>query len=264
MELYDQDAETRLLSALIKRLDRRSLIDVGTEQGNLAEELRASVEELHAFEPRSLGPLVDAGEIPRHVGMLKINAKCENLAIIRGMGALKADILVIEHWKDLPSGVGACPWISEEIVAELRPRGFGHFAFIVHQGEFITLKWDDAEAERGAVGNLVFLHESKLEQVLPEVLYCAGHLAERAVRVGRAYMRAWNDREALVKELRRAVDERLALIHELEQTTNERLALIDELKQAADDRLALIDELTEVSEARLQALESANAQIEKH
>jgi hypothetical protein len=45
VELYDQDAKARLLSALIRHLDRRGLIDVGAEWGDLAEELRASAED---------------------------------------------------------------------------------------------------------------------------------------------------------------------------------------------------------------------------
>lgn len=304
MELYGQDAEARLLSGLMQRLDHRSLIDVGAERGALAEELlRTGTEELHVFEPhpdnvkalhtrfdadervtiheqavsgsdgsgelhvsvapdgaqlpfghtllnradtdeikwgdtikvslRSLGSLIDASELPQRAGIVKIDTEGHDLAVVRGMGTLEADVVMVEHWTDLPHGLGPCPWTVQDMLAELKPRGFSHFAFVVHRGEFVALKWDDAEVELGAMGNLIFLHERVLATLTPEILESSGHLAEQAVRVGQGYMRA--------------ADERLALIHELEG--------------AADDRLALINKLTEVAEARLQALESANAQL---
>jgi FkbM family methyltransferase len=332
MELYRQDAEMRLLSALMMRLERRSLIDVGAERGGLADGmLRAGVEQLHAFDPhpdnaralharfdtdarvtvheyavsdddghgelhvsssldgsqlsyghtllervdtdeivwaetvtvtrRSLESLVASAEIPRRVGILKIDTEGHDLAVVRGMGMLEADVVMVEHWTDLPAGLGICPWTTEDMVAALRARGFSHFAFIVHRGEFVTLKWDDGEVQRGAMGNLVFLHDRVLEHVLPDVLECAGWLAEQAVRVGQTYMQAAHDRLALVDELKQAADDRSVLLDELTQALDDRSVRAQELEQAASDRLALVDELREAAEARLQALESTTAQL---
>jgi FkbM family methyltransferase len=339
MDVYSQDVELRLLSKLLSGLDSRTMIDVGAERGDVADEmLRAGVEVLYAFDPypdnasalrvrfaddprvrvyeqavsdadgsgelhvsaspdgtpppfghtllersdtdeiawsdtvtvsrRSLASLLDDGEIPRRTDILKIDTNGHSLAVLRGMGALEADVVMVEHWKDLPRGLGACPWTTEEIVAELRLRGFSHFAFIVHRGEFVTLKWDRGEVERGAVGNLVFLHDRLLDRLVPDVLDYASWLTERAVRVGQAYMRAWNDRLALVDELKQVGDDRLALIEELKQAAeelkqaaNDRQALVGELKQAADDRLALVEELHEAATQRLLALEASRARV---
>lgn len=183
---------------------------------------------------RSLASMVASAEIPRRVGILKIDTEGHDLAVVRGMGTLESDVVMVEHWTDLPASLGVCPWGTEEMLAALRPRGFVHFAFIVHRGEFVTLQWDDADVERGAMGNLVFLHDRLLEKVLPELLDCAGSLAVQAVRVGQAYMRA----------------------------AAERSALVDGLKQAADERLALVEELHEVAAERLQALQDSRAQVE--
>jgi FkbM family methyltransferase len=196
---------------------------------------------------RSLQSLIAAGEIPCSVGILKIDTEGHDLAVVRGMGTLEADVVMVEHWVDLPHGLGRCPWTTQDMLGELNPRGFNHFGFIVHRGELVTLKWDDGEVEYGAMGNLIFLHDSALPRLLPAVLDCGGRLAEQAVRVGQSYMQA--------------ADERLALVHDLERVADKRLTMINELKQAADDRLALINELTEVSETRLRALESAEAQL---
>lgn len=179
--------------------------------------------------------LVDAGEIPRRVGILKIDTEGYDLAVVQGMGSLEAEVVMVEHWTDLPNGLGICPWTPEEITAALGSRGFSHYAFVVHRGEFVTLKWDDATVERGAMGNLVFLHDGALERLLPAVLACASSLAERAVEIGQSYM----------------------------NSASERLALVDELKQASVDRLAALDELKEAAELRLQALELTTERIEQ-
>jgi FkbM family methyltransferase len=304
MDLYGQDAELRLLSQLVTRLDQRTVIDVGAEQGTLAAGmLAAGVEALHAFEPhpanvevlrtrfasdarvtvheyavsdsdgagelhvsthpdgvplpfghtlltrpdtdeimwadtlkvtrRSLHSLVQGRQLPEHVGILKVDTEGHDLAVVQGMGTLEADVVMVEHWKDLPNSLGACPWTTDDMAKSLGARGFTHFAFVVHRGDFVTLKWDDGEVERGAMGNLVFIHDRVLVRLLPDLLNCAGWLAEQAVAVGRHYM----------------------------ITAGERLAVMEELEQASDDRLALVHELEEVAEARQQKLETITTQL---
>jgi FkbM family methyltransferase len=319
MDVYGQDAEMGLLCKLLTHLDRRTMIDVGAEQGSLVERmLQAGADALYAFDPhpdnasalrsrfaddprttiyeyavsdadgsgelhistsadgtalpfghtllerddtdeiawrgtlpvtrRSLQSLVEAGEIPPSIGVLKIDTEGHDLAVVHGMGTLQADVVMVEHWSELPHGLGPCPWTIDEMRAALEARGFAHFAFIVHRGEFVTLKWDDGGVESGAMGNLVFLHDRVLARLLPEVLACAGQLAEQAVGRGQRYMRAAAERSALVAELKRAADDRLALV--------------DELKQAANDRLVLVNELTSVAEERLRALEASAAAVQ--
>jgi hypothetical protein len=146
------------------------------------------------------------------------------------MSGLEADVVMVEHWTELPHGLGACPWTIHDMIAALRPREFSHFAFIVHRGEFVTLKWDDGGVETGAMGNLVFLHDSVVAGMLPEFLDCAGWLAECAVRIGQTYMQNANERLGVIEELRRAADDRLALIEELHDVANERLRALDAVK----------------------------------
>jgi FkbM family methyltransferase len=301
MELYGQDAEMRLLSTLMARLDNRSLIDVGAERGGLAEGmLRGGVEELHAFDPhpdnvkalharfdanarvtvhecavsdndgsgelhlssspdgsqlafghtlmkrtdtaeivwaetltvalRSLGSLIDTGEIPQRTGILKIDTEGHDLAVVRGMGALDPDVVMVEHWTDLPNGLGICPWTTKDMVAALHPRGFAHFAFLVHRGEFVTLKWDDGEVERGAMGNLVFVHDRALDRLLPDLLDCAGWLGEETVRTGQMYMAAANDRLELVNELKKTAETQVRALEATTAKLNEQDSELEALK----------------------------------
>jgi FkbM family methyltransferase len=157
---------------------------------------------------RSLASLIDAGEIPGRVGILKIDTEGHDLAVVRGMGALDADVVMVEYWNETPHGLGRCPWTAEDLLSELRPRGFAHFAFIVHRGEFVTLKWDDAEVEPGWVGNLIFIHERVIDDLLPDVIDAASRLAEDAVQVGQMYMHAAWERLAVLNELKEALDAR--------------------------------------------------------
>ncbi len=287
MGLYGQDAELRLLCAVLQHLPVRSVIDVGAERGDLAEGLlKAEAEELHAIDPhpdnaraladrfasdgrvsihqhaasdadgdsvlhvssrpdgtpisfghtlidaadtdeivwrgslpvkcRSLGSMVANGELPARVGILKIDTEGHDIAVVRGMGGLKADIVMVEHWTDLPLGLGPCPWSTADLLAALRPRGFKHFASIVHRGEFVTLKWDDGDIEQGAVGNLVFLHDDVVGLLLPDLLQLAGALGEEAVHIGKAMMLAASERMDVIRDLEQVAAERLALINELD------------------------------------------------
>ena len=167
---------------------------------------------------RSLSSLAAAGEIPDRVGIVKIDTEGHDLAVVMGMKGLEADVVMVEHWSDLPNGLGVCPWKPDEIVSTLGARGFSHFAFIVHRGEFVTMKWGDASVERGAMGNLLFLHDRIVARVLPDLLGCASGLAENAVHVGQMYMDAARERLELIGQLEKVAADRLALIDRLTVT----------------------------------------------
>lgn len=172
---------------------------------------------------RSLASLVEAGEIPARVGILKVDTEGHDLAVVAGMGALDCDVVMVEHWKDLPLSLGPCPWTTDEMASVLQPRGFSHFAFIAHRGELVTLRWDDGDIPIGSMGNLIFLHDRVLDRLLPDVLACASSLADQAVELAEARSEAANERLAVIEELKRdrdrharVAEERLATIERME------------------------------------------------
>jgi len=150
---------------------------------------------------RSLESLLSAGEIPARVGVLKIDTEGHDLAVVAGMGDLDSDVVMVEHWSNLPHALGTCPWSAEEMLAELRPRGFSDFAFIVHRGAFVTLQWNDFSVMEGDMGNLVFLHARVGERLLPATLDFAASLTTSAAEVGELYVAAANERLAVIKDL---------------------------------------------------------------
>ena len=172
-----------------------------------------------AVKGRSLGSVLEAGEIPAHVGILKIDTEGHDLAVLRGLGALESDVVMVEHWLDLPASLGPCPWTTDELVAALQPRGFTHHAFVAHRGEIVTLQWDEVDLPVGAMGNLVFLHDRVLDRLLPSVLRCASSLAKTTVELAESRSGAADERLVVIEELKRdrdvqarAAEERLTLL----------------------------------------------------
>jgi FkbM family methyltransferase len=156
---------------------------------------------------RSLGSMVQTGELPAEATIVKIDTEGHDLSVVRGMGDLACDVVMVEHWSDLPLGLGVCPWPLEEMVEELRRRAFSHFVYIAHRGEFVSLEWDGARVDRGEMGNLVFVHDHVLELVMPDLLECASRLADSSIRVGQMYMAAAGERLALIDRLHAAAAE---------------------------------------------------------
>lgn len=80
-------------------------------------------------------------------------------------------------------------------------RGFFHYAFIAHRGEFVVLQWDDATVQDAHMGNIVFFHDRDVDRLLPDVLECASQLASAAVGMGEMYADAGGARLSLIERL---------------------------------------------------------------
>ncbi len=150
---------------------------------------------------RSLASLVEAGELPRRVGILKIDTEGSDFDVVAGMGDLVSDLVMIEHWRDLPHSLGPCPWTIDDLAAILHPRGFSQFAFLEHRGEFALLKWNDARVLPGNMGNLVFLHDRVRPALMPVLFECALTIAEENVELGERYAAAAHARLDVIEQL---------------------------------------------------------------
>jgi hypothetical protein len=134
-------------------------------------------------------------------GILKVDTEGDDDAVLAGIGDLDCDVVMVEHWVDLPHSLGPCPWTLEQIASPLQARGFSHFAVIQHRSEFVILTWDDGEIPAGHMGNVVFLHDRVVDRLLPDILTCASQLAIDAVRVGEMYAAAAVERLELIERL---------------------------------------------------------------
>jgi FkbM family methyltransferase len=178
-------------------------------------------------EVRSLASLASSRDIPQRIGLLKVDTEGNDLAVIRGLGKLDCDVIMVEHWLDVPRSLGPCPWSAEELVTTLAARGFSHFAFLLHRDGLVTFRWDDAAAGVGEMGNVVFVQDRVLDRLAPLILEAASRLALASA--------------ARVRELRVVVEERSALIEAAERerqlqaaAATERLAAFDVLRAERD------------------------------
>jgi len=173
---------------------------------------------------RTLKTLVDEQVIPGEVGILKIDTEGHDLDVLKGMGKLQPEVVMVEHWLDLPRSLGACPWTMDDLRAELEPRGFHHFAFVVHRGEFVILQWDDEAISSDHMGNVVFLHDDVLAASLQHILSTASALTSAAVELGEARATAADERLVVIAQLEREREVQT-------QATAERLTLVGELSR---------------------------------
>jgi len=150
---------------------------------------------------RSLASLVEAGELPERAAVLKIDTEGSDLDVLSGLGEFACDVVMVEHWLDLPHSLGRCPWSIDDLTALLRPRGFGQFLFLEHRGEFVFAKWNDARVGLGIMGNVVFVHDEVLPTVLPALLDSATRLAQESVELGERYAAEAHARLAVIEQL---------------------------------------------------------------
>jgi FkbM family methyltransferase len=210
---------------------------------------------------RSLASLVAAAELPACVGILRIDANEQELAIIGALGDLDCDVLMTAHWDELPDRRSRSAWTAVEIGDALAPRGFNHFAYFVHRGDWTLVQWDDGHTPVSAGGNLVFVSDRVLSDLLPYVLASASALASEVVEAAERRLATMYDIDREREVQAAAAHERLAVIETLEREREVQAT-------AAGERLSMIETLereralqTEVARERLRLIESCRGQI---
>ena len=225
-------------------------------------------EQVHV-EARSLASLVSSLELPAKVGLLKIDAEGNDLAVVRGMGQLDCDVVMVEHWRDLPHSLGPCPWSTEELVSTLAERGFSQFAFLLHRDEIVTFRWGDATVADGEMGNVVFLRDRVVDRLTPLILSAASRLAVVTVERLRELRAAAEERRALLEATERERDlqataaaERLVELRASQIRMRELEHERDLQAAAAAERLVAIEKLTAELEVQSAAAEQRLASME--
>lgn len=132
-------------------------------------------------EVRSLDDLVQSEVIPASVGLLKIDTEGYDLEVVRGMGNLRAQVVMAEFWDAEhefgKSGRGRL----EELVAEMKRRGYAWQLVIYHidSRSVISYYHNRRDTVPGSWGNVLFFEEQQLfiealrwiGEVLPQTLF---------------------------------------------------------------------------------------------
>ena len=180
---------------------------------------------------RSLDSLRAAGEIPGRVGLLKIDAEGGDADVLRGAASMRAEVVMVEYWGNLPDTLGECPFELGELRSLVEGLGPRRFLFVRHGPRHVSVgRWDTADPGVGEWGNLVFVADSLVEAAEAALPDLDRALRERGERV--------------TMEQERAAAERLELIERLTDEADERLELIERLVQAAEDRGRLVERLS--------------------
>jgi FkbM family methyltransferase len=127
---------------------------------------------------QTLESLVQAGTVPQELGALKIDAERSDFDIVRGMGSLRPDVVMLEFWDDLEQTVGKSPYRLRDVADWMSERGYANFAVVKRSDEFETIQINDADTRTGDWGNVIFVND-KVWPALCEVIYSAAGGAQR-------------------------------------------------------------------------------------
>ncbi len=108
-------------------------------------------------EAVSLNDLAARGEIPRHIGFLKIDTEGHDLAVLKGASELICDAISVEFWRD-GHPLGKSPSPPESMIQLMAARGYTTYLAICHEGEAtLILQSTLAGTRLDAWGNLLFV-----------------------------------------------------------------------------------------------------------
>lgn len=129
---------------------------------------------------RTLASMVADGSLPAHVGVLKVDTEGHDLEVVRGLGALRPEIIMVEYWLDLPDTSGTCPWRLPQLLELLQPLGYRFHVFVARHEGFESVHLQPTEAIPGEWGNVILVHEDVLHDDMIAACGAAASAAARA------------------------------------------------------------------------------------
>ncbi|HMB90212.1 MAG TPA: FkbM family methyltransferase [Rhodothermales bacterium] len=112
---------------------------------------------------RSLESLAEEGVLEPHIGVLKIDTEGNDLHVLRGMGRVRAEVLICEFFTE---GVYA-GWEEahpEGLIAEAQQLGYQHYLGIQRDRGKIIVSWQPTHIPSGQWGNLIFMEDAIYKQ----------------------------------------------------------------------------------------------------
>jgi FkbM family methyltransferase len=185
---------------------------------------------------RSLASLVARGEVPPRVGVLKIDTDGHDQEVLRGLGALEADVIMVEYWHDPPGGPAPARYTLGSLAEMLLPRGYAHVAVIKRHDECQVMQIDSITTRPGDWGNAVFLHQRVASSLRPVACELATATLDLLIDRTLHFRTECHERWRVIEDLRTACDERLRVIEDLRAVCDERLRLIQELHATLAER----------------------------
>lgn len=115
-------------------------------------------------EVRSLESLRQSGSIPGEVAFLKVDTEGFDLEVLRGIGSVTCSVVMTEYWDDTHPFGRSGKGHLEDIVREMKTKGFPWFIAIYHlnNDETVSFYCNRAKSVPGAWGNILFFRENDI------------------------------------------------------------------------------------------------------
>lgn len=200
---------------------------------------------------RSLESLAQEGVIDRHVGILKVDTEGNDLRVLRGMGPVRAEVLMCEYVTPRLYPDWSCSF-PEALIEAAKGMGYEHCTAVTRFDGHEILELDPVRFVDGQWGNLIFTSGAMLRSIRSGMDGIGARVQERHVTLCMGEHEALVLKEAMIQEQARQLREKEDVIHQLAEASatlkadlQEKRARIAELK----GKVAALKEKTEMLRA---------------
>ena len=176
---YAIDREDRTATLHLSYDDEGVLHDHFHSLIPLHDDARVHHQDALPVQCRSLESLLQEGLLDTRVGILKIDTEGNDLNVLRGMGGLRAEVLLCEFFTEgLYAGWEEA--YPEGLIAEAERLGYRHYLAIKKYRGHEVLSWSPAVFASEEWGNLLFLEEAiygRCQEALESVIAASDALS---------------------------------------------------------------------------------------
>jgi FkbM family methyltransferase len=174
----------------------------------------------------SLDDLADRGELPRRIGMLKVDTEGHDLAVLQGAARLQVDVVAVEFWcAGHPFGPSPSP--PEEIAQLMADRDYPAYLVLCHDGDATRVLESSLGGMRDdSWGNIVFFHRTALDLFRQVDGHRDWHFAMQISATCDGLRAQLREKEAVIQALAAAAREKEAVIESLAAAAREKEAVI--------------------------------------
>jgi len=180
----------------------------------------------------SLDDLADRGELPRHIGVMKVDTEGHDLAVLQGASRLLVDVVAVEFWcAGHPFGPSPSP--PEEIARLMAYRDYPAFLALCHDDDATRVLESSLGGTRDdSWGNIFFFHRTALDLFRQVESHRDWHCAMQVSATCDGLRAQLREKEAVIQALAAAGQEKEAVIESLAAAAREKEAVIETLAAA--------------------------------
>jgi len=139
--------------------------------------------------------------ITRRPGLLKIDTEGNDYRVLKGLGELLPEVIMVEFWDDAHP-FGRCPSPPHLMIDLLRERGYRDFFFITRNGEDELVQINTQRLRPGDWGNIISVHESAAELVYAVMPTVVLRSQQRLLSLLTMYRTAARERLEAIRQLK--------------------------------------------------------------